>query len=44
LWQKQTEQDKIMLETQELTLDVSQNIEIHAAVGDAYKALNSSPD
>ena len=28
-----------MIETQELTLDVSQRIEINAAIGDAYKAL-----
>ncbi len=40
-----------MLETQELTLDVSQCIEIQAAIGDAYKAMvrrlstdNSTPD
>lgn len=37
--------------TQELTLDLSQNIEIHAAIGDAYQALihrltdqSTSPD
>ena len=28
-----------MIETQELTLDVSQSIDINAAIGDAYKAL-----
>ena len=28
-----------MRETQQLTLDISQNIEINAAIGDAYKAL-----
>ena len=28
-----------MPETQQLTLDISQNIEINAAIGDAYKAL-----
>ncbi len=40
-----------MSETQNLTLDISQSIEINAAIGDAYKALisrlsgeNSSPD
>lgn len=40
-----------MPETQELTLDVSQSIEIQAAIGDAYKALvrrltdeSSTPD
>ena len=40
-----------MLETQELTLDLSQSIEINAAIGDAYKALvrrltdeSSTPD
>ncbi len=40
-----------MPEAQELTLDVSQSIEIKAAIGDAYKALihrltdeNSTPD
>lgn len=40
-----------MTETQELTLDVSQSIEIHAAIGDSYKALirrltveSSTPD
>lgn len=40
-----------MLETDELTLDLSQSIEINAAIGDAYKALirrltveSSTPD
>jgi hypothetical protein len=40
-----------MLDTQDLTLDIAQSIEINAAVGDAYKALihrltdeNSTPD
>lgn len=40
-----------MLETQDMTLDVEQTVEINAAVGDSYKALmrrltveNSSPD
>jgi hypothetical protein len=40
-----------MHETQELTLDISQSIEIGTAIGDAYKALihrlsgeNSTPD
>ena len=40
-----------MTETEELTLDVSQSIEINAPIGDAYKALirrltgeNSTPD
>ena len=40
-----------MIETQELALDVSQNIEINAAIGDTYKALvrrlsveSSTPD
>ncbi|MEM8945206.1 MAG: SRPBCC domain-containing protein [Planctomycetota bacterium] len=40
-----------MIETQELTLDVAQSIEIDAAIGDAYKALirrltvdSSTPD
>lgn len=40
-----------MLDTQELTLDVAQSIEINAAIGDAYKALirrltteSSTPD
>jgi len=40
-----------MMETQELTLDVSQSIEISTAIGDAYKALirrltdeSSTPD
>ncbi len=40
-----------MIETQELTLDVSQSIEINSAIGDAYKALirrltveSSTPD
>ena len=40
-----------MPETQDLTLDISQSIEINAAVGDAYKALirrltieSSTPD
>ena len=28
-----------MPKAQELTLDISQNIEINAAIGDAYKAL-----
>jgi hypothetical protein len=40
-----------MLDSQELTLDISQSIEIDAAMGDAYKAMirrlsvdNSTPD
>ena len=40
-----------MIETQDMTLDVSQSTEIKAAIGDAYKALirrltteNSTPD
>jgi hypothetical protein len=40
-----------MVDTQELTLDVSQQIEINAAIGDAYAAMvrrlsvdNSTPD
>lgn len=40
-----------MIETQELTLDVEQSIEINAAIGDAYKGLirrltteSSTPD